>query len=300
MDQLAAMRAFVSVVDTGSFTRASAQIGIPKATMTKLVQALEAHLRTKLLNRTTRRVLVTVDGALYYERAARLLSEIEELDGTMANAQALPQGKLRIEMSGVLATQIVVPALRDFHSRYPDIAIDLGVSDRQIDILAENVDCAIRIGALDDQSLVARRVGQMHLVTCAAPRYLALYGAPAHPKDLENGHRVVRFFRPAGGQPVPFVFRRSSETFEVLGEAMISVDDALTYLVAAEAGHGVVQAPRFVVQAALREGRLQPVLSDWSRDPMPIHIVYPPNRHVSNKLRVFVDWVAGVFSTADL
>ncbi len=157
MDQLTAMRAFLRVVETGNFTRASASLNMPKATVTNLIQGLEAHLRTKLLNRTTRRVLVTPDGALYYERAARLVTDLDELDGSLSSAQTLPKGRLRVEMASAIANLVIIPALPEFHKRYPDIQIDLGVSDRTVDYVAENVDCAIRVGALTDQSLIARQ-----------------------------------------------------------------------------------------------------------------------------------------------
>lgn len=300
MDQLQAMRAFVRVVEVGTFTRASDSLAIPKATVTKLIQGLEAHLRTKLLNRTTRRVIVTPDGALYYDRAVRLLADIDELDGSMASSQELPRGKLRVEMSGALASRVLVPALCRFNELYPDIHIDLGVSDRQIDILAENVDCAIRVGEITDQSLIARRIAHMAVVTCAAPFYLEKFGEPSHPRDLENGHHVISYFRPPSGRQVPFVFSRDDETIEVTGHCIVSVDEGTTYIAAAHAGLGIVQAPVFMVREAMAEGKLRAILQGWPRDPLPIHVVYPPNRHVGNKLRVFVDWAANLFAQANL
>lgn len=300
MDQLAAMRTFVRVVETGSFTRASDSLAIPKATVTKLVQGLEAHLRTKLLNRTTRRVLVTPDGALYYERAVRLLTEIEELDSSMASSQRLPKGKLRVEMSGALAKLVIMPALCDFHNRYPDIQLDLGISDRPIDILGENVDCAIRSGEITDQSLIARRISAMSFVTCAAPFYKELFGEPRHPRDLEQDHRVVSFFRAETGRQLPFLFKRSSEELEIYGRYIVSTNEAITYVTAAKAGAGIVQAPYFMVRDAFADGTLEPVLTEWTRDPAPLFVVYPPNRHLSNKLRVFVDWIANLVANSGL
>lgn len=301
MDQLAAMRAFVRVVETGTFTRAADTLSMPKATVTKLIQGLEAHLRTKLLNRTTRRVLVTTDGALYYERSRRLIADLDELDGSMASSQALPRGKLRIEMSGALASMILVPALCRFHESYPDIQIDLGVSDREIDILAENVDCAIRVGELSDQSLIARRIAEMSVSTCAAPFYLEKFGEPRDPRDLEDGHRVVSYFRPPNGRQIPFVFHSDAgERIEVTGRCVVSVDEGMTYVSAARAGLGIVQAPTFMVREAVAKGELRPVLRDWHRKPLPVHVVYPPNRHLGNKLRVFVDWAANLFAASDI
>ena len=300
MDQLAAMRAFVRVVEAGTFTRASDSLSMPKATVTKLIQGLEAHLRTKLLNRTTRRVLVTTDGALYYERSKRLIADIDELARSMASLQALPQGKLRVEMSSALASMILVPALCRFHETYPDIQIDLGVSDREIDILAENVDCAIRVGQLSDTSLIARRIAEISFVTCTAPLYLEKFGEPRHPRDLEDGHRVVSYFRPPNARQIPFVFTRDGEQAEVTGRCLVSVDEGMTYVSAARAGLGIVQAPTFMVREAIKKGELRPVLSDWRREPMPVYVVYPPNRHLGNKLRVFVDWAANLFADSNI
>src|SRR6266567_2648380 len=158
MDHMAAMRAFVRVVEVGTFTRAAQLLNIPKPTLSKLIQGLEAHLRTRLLNRTTRRVTVTADGAAYYERVISILADVDELDGSMTLSQASPKGKLRIDVGTSLALLIIIPALPDFHARYPDIQIDLGVSDRPVDLLSENVDCVLRAGSLTDQSLIARRI----------------------------------------------------------------------------------------------------------------------------------------------
>lgn len=298
MDQLAAMRTFIRVVETGSFTRASETLATPKATVTKLIQGLEAHLRTKLLNRTTRRVLVTPDGALYYERALRLLAEIDELDGSLASSQRLPKGKIRVEMSGALANLILIPALCEFHNRYPDIQIDLSVSDRPIDILGENVDCAIRSGEITDQSLIARRISAISLVSCAAPSYLERFGEPSHPRDLERDHHVVGFFRAQTGRQQPFFFKRDDEQVEVNGRYVISANEAITYITAAQAGMGIIQAPLFMVKDAFAADTLRPVLSQWTREPMPLFVVYPPNRHLSSKLRVFVDWIANLLANS--
>ncbi len=182
MDQLSAMRAFIRVVETGNFTRAADTLAMPKATVTNLIQGLEAHLHTKLLNRTTRRVMVTTDGALYYERAAQIVSELEELDGSLTNSQGLPTGRLRVEMAGAFADWIVVPALCDFYQKYPDIRVDLGVGDRTVDYLAENVDCALRGGTPADQSLIARRVSEVEMLTCASPLYIEKFGIPDAPR----------------------------------------------------------------------------------------------------------------------
>jgi DNA-binding transcriptional LysR family regulator len=299
MDQLSAMRAFVRVVEAGTFTRAADLLDVPKPTVTKQIQQLEAHLRAKLLNRTTRRVTVTMDGAAYYERAQRVLGEIDELDASMALSQARPSGRLRVESSASLAVAVVIPALPDFHARYPEIQIDFGLSDRPTDLLGENVDCALRAGEIGDQSLIARRIGEMYLVTCAAPDYLARRGTPQHPADLETGHVIVGYRYAATSRIMPFTYVDARESIEVKSECIVSFNEGAGYVAAALAGLGIIQVPSFMVQEHIAAGRLVPLLTSWCSAPKPLHIVYPPNRHLSNKVRVFVDWLAELFARDD-
>lgn len=296
-DQLAAMRAFVRVVQAGTFTRASDSLEMPKATLTKLVQALEAHLRTKLLNRTTRRVTVTPDGAAYYERAVQVIADIDELDGSMALSQASPKGRLRIDISGSLANLVLIPALPDFHARYPDIQIDIGVTDRPVNLIAENVDCVVRGGAITDQSLIARRIAELSFLTCAAPSYLEKYGEPKHPSDLELGHYVVGYFSAESGRRWPMTFIRQDETVEANSRYIAAFNDGSSYLAAGLAGLGIIQAPLFMARPAVEDGNLQIILKDWSGETLPLHVVYPPNRNLSAKLRIFVDWIAEIFAS---
>ncbi|KRE05823.1 LysR family transcriptional regulator [Bosea sp. Root381] len=300
MDQLSAMRAFVRVVETGTFSRAADLLDMPKPTVTKLIQQLEAHLRARLLNRTTRRVTVTLDGAAYYERALRLLSDLDELDGSLTSAQARPSGRLRVDCSSSLAITVIIPALHEFHERYPDIQLDLGLSDRPADLVAENLDCAVRAGEIADQSLIARRIGEMQIITCAAPDYLARHGTPRHPREIEDGHRIVAYRPALGGRVLPMIYQNHTETIEIAGSYIISLSDGMGYLAAGLAGHGILQLPTFMARQAIADGRLVPILLDWCAGPKPLHIVYPPNRHLSNKVRVFVDWLAELFAKGGL
>lgn len=296
MDQLNAMRAFVRVVEVGTFTRAAELLDLPKPTVTKLIQQLEGHLHAQLLNRTTRRVTVTMDGAAYYERALRVLGEIDELDQSMTSSQARPSGRLRIDVSASFATDIILPALPGFLARYPEIQIDMGLSDRPADLIGENLDLAIRAGAIDDQSLIARRIGEMMLITCATPGYLAKHGTPRHPRDLEDGHLAIGYRRAGTSRIMPFTFASPKETIEIQGDYVVSLNDGTGYVAAGLAGLGVMQVPTFMAGAHIASGRLVPVLTDWCTKPKPLHIIYPPNRHLSNKVRVFVDWLAELFA----
>ena len=300
MDQVAALRAFVRIVETGSFTQAAAGLGTPKATVSKLLQQLEAHLRTKLLSRTTRRLAVTADGAAYYERAARLLHDLEELDASVTASQARPKGRLRIDMSSSVAQGIIMPALGGFFARYPDIRLDIGTSDRATDLVADNVDCVIRAGVIGDLSLIARRVAEMHMTTCAAPAYLHAHGTPADPRALEQGHAGVGYLKQGLAEPYPLSFMRGGETLQVAMRYQVAVNEAQTYLAAGLAGHGILQAPHFMVRQHLENGALREVLPEWSVPPLPLHVVYSPSRHLSTRLRVFVDWAAALFAAAEL
>ncbi|WP_421579977.1 LysR family transcriptional regulator [Shinella sp. M31] len=300
MDQLSAMRVFLRVVETGSFTGASAALGMPKATVSNLIQNLETHLQTKLLNRTTRRVMVTTDGALYYERANQIVTEIDELDGSLSHSRMSPSGRLRVEMSGAFADLLIIPELNDFHEKYPDIKVDLGVGDRTVDYLAENVDCALRAGSPGNASLIARRVGEMGLVACAAPAYIDRFGMPAHPSDLEAAHHCVNYFLAQINRIMPFEFTRDGETLEINSRYILSVNDARSYLAAALSGLGVAPLACFMAREPIARGQLVPVLTDWHIEPVPLYIVYPPNRHLSNKVRVFVDWVVRLLGRTEL
>lgn len=300
MDQIAALRAFVRIVETGSFTKAALALATPKPTVTKLVQQLEAHLRTKLLSRTTRRLAVTSDGAAYYERAIQVLADLDDMDGSVTASQARPKGRLRVDVSAAIAQGIIVPALAEFFERYPDIQLDIGSSNRQTDLLAENVDCVIRAGTIGDLSLIARRIAELRMTTVAAPAYLQRYGNPAHPSALESEHRVVGRFSAGTGRHLPFEFTRLEEKVSVTGRYQAAVNEAGTYLLAGLAGHGVIQVPYFMVRDHMKAGRLMQVLPEWAVPPLPLHVVYPPNRHLSTKLRIFVAWAAELFATTPL
>lgn len=298
MDQLLAMRVFARVVETGTFTKAADSLRLPRASVTKLVQGLEQHLRTTLLRRTTRRVTVTPDGKAYYERAVRLLSELDDIDAGMTNARTAPSGKLRVDVGVMIARLIVIPALPDFHRRYPEVELELGVSDRIVDLMLENVDCALRRGPIEDASLVARRVCESPFVTCASPEYLRKYGVPRHPLDLENSHPVVGFFSSLNGRDMSTLsFTKGRERLEVRGRALVSVNESSAYVALAVAGMGIIQAPAFMVHNGVRDGELRRILPEWTVDPGSLYVVYPPNRHLSAKVRVFVDWVAEVLAT---
>jgi LysR family transcriptional regulator, regulator for bpeEF and oprC len=294
-----AMQVFARVVEAGTFTKAADSLKMPKATVTKLVQGLENHLRVKLLNRTTRRVTVTPDGSAYYERAVRLLGDLEDIESSVSNAQANPKGRLRIDVGGSLASRFLIPKMPAFVERYPEIQVELGVSDRPIDLLSENVDCVIRGGPLTEQALVTRHVGDSLWVTCATPAYLARYGTPTHPSELESGHVIAGHLSARTGRPSPLVFEREGKRIEIEGRHRVAVNESNAHLAAARAGLGIAQMPAFMLQEVAK-GELKAVLAAWQPAPLPVHVLYPPNRHLSAKVRAFVDWAAALFETSAL
>lgn len=296
MDRIQAMQVFTRVVESGSFTRAAETLDLPKGSVTRLVQQLEERLKVRLLHRTTRRVTVTAEGAAYYERTSRLLNDLDDIEASMSNAQANPSGRLRVDVGSSVARLIVIPALKDFYRRYPQIQLDLGVTDRPVDLITDNVDCVIRGGELLEQSLVARRVGNIQLVTVATPEYLREHGTPQAPQDLEDGHVTVNYFSSRTGRPYTHVFEREGESIEVLGRYRVSVNESNAHVAAVLQGLGVSQVALFCVAAHLATGELVEVLPGWTRPPIPVHVVYPPNRHLSAKVRAFVEWVVELFA----
>lgn len=295
MNKLQAMEVFVHVVDTGSFTRAADQMQLPKATVSTLIQTLETTLAVKLLNRTTRQINVTADGAAYYERCLRILSDVRDAEESLSRNRASPSGRLRVDAPTAMSRDMIVPALPGFFERYPDIELQLGCSDRQIDLIEESVDCAVRGGNLNDSTLIARRVGVMGFVTCASTAYLNRFGRPTHPSDLER-HRCINFFSSKTGKLYAWDFNRDGERIEINPPGLISVNDSNAYLAAGMAGLGILQMGEGGIRPYIASGQFEVLLPDWTTDPLPVHVVYPQNRHLSAKVRVFVEWIAELFA----
>jgi len=299
MDRLQAMQVFTRVVDTNSFTRAAETLDLPRASVTTIIQNLEAFLGTRLMHRTTRRLSLTPDGAAYYERCVRILADVEETEASFQSGNKKPHGKLRIDMPGSIGRLIVIPSLCEFHTRYPDIDLQLGLTDRPVDLLQEGVDCVVRVGALQDSSLVARRIGLFEGVSCASPDYIERAGMPTSLEDLDN-HKAVNYFSSRTGRTLDWAFVVEGKEVEVKMKSIVSVNDADAYVTCGLEGFGLIQPARFMVLPHLRSGQLVEVLPDLKPLPMPISAVYPHSRHLSPKVRVFVDWIAEVFDRCPL
>lgn len=295
MDRLRGMEVFVRVVELGGFTRAAEALRLPKGTVTKLVQDLEAELGVRLLHRTTRRVQVTDDGAAYFEGAQRLLRDLVELDAAVTGAAARPSGRLRIDVPAAAGRHVIGPALPDFCARYPDIVVEVGSTDRPVDLLAEGVDCVIRGGLVHDESLAARKLGQYEVITCAAPAYLEAHGTPRTLDELDR-HVAVNFFSAKTGRVFEFDFERGAEKRSLMLRHTVAANDADTHRELALAGLGLAQVPytRYV-DDLVRAGRLVPVLTEWSGGRMPLYAMYLRNRHPSARLRAFIDWAVALY-----
>jgi LysR family transcriptional regulator for bpeEF and oprC len=298
MDKLRAMTLFVRIVETGRITHAAESLAIPKATATTLIQQLESWLGVKLLNRTTRKVSVTPDGAAYYERAAAILADIRSAEDALQHHSTAPRGRVRVDAPTLIARSVIVPALPRFFVRYPEVELALACNERHFDLVAEAIDCALWIGEVADIRLVSRRVGFVYLATCAAPAYIAAHGKPLHPRELAQ-HRCINHFSPRTGETIEWVFSKGSERMEAVFAGHLALEDENSYVSAAEAGLGIAQIPAFVLKEAMERGTLDLVLADWLPEPSPLHVVYPENRHLSRKVRVFVDWLAALITDHD-
>jgi LysR family transcriptional regulator, regulator for bpeEF and oprC len=298
MDKLQAMQVFVRVVETGGVTRAADSLGVPKATATTLIQKLEAVLGVRLLNRTTRRVSVTPDGAAYYDRCLAILSLVRDTEESLGQQHATPRGRLRVDVPTLMARSVFVPALPRFFARYPDIELALASSERRADLIEEGIDCAVWSGEIEESNFVARRVGFLYFGTCAAPSYIAKYGRPEHPDDLVR-HRCINHFSPRTGKITDWVFSKNGVRVQTSLRGNVALEDENSYVAAAEAGLGIAQIPAFVLKESMERGSLDLLLGDWFPEPSPLYVVYPQFRHLSGRIRVFVDWVAQMLGDHD-
>ena len=297
MDRIMAMQTFVRIVDTNSFTRAAQSLGIPRATATTLVQSLEAMLGIQLLVRTTRRLNLTAEGAAYYERCVQILADIDDIEASLRHPDDRPRGRLRVEMPAVVANAIIFPALDDFHARHEHILLAFGVSNRQVDLVGEAIDCCILIGALPAAGLAARRLGALERVTCASPLYLARYGTPLQFDELAD-HVAVNCMRAQTGRAVDFDFQVNGDTVNVRLGGFVQVSDEHAYLECGLRGFGLIQPPRALAQPYLDSGRLREVLPHYRPAPMPVSVAYLRHRRVPLHVLAFVNWLAERFETA--
>lgn len=295
MDQLLALKTFVRIAEAGSLAKAAGSMDMPRSTVSKVLQDLEAHLGVRLVSRSTRAVAVTPEGERYYHDAIRLLANLDEMDAAAGGGSALPSGRLRVDIGSSLANLVLIPELPSFLADYPDIELVLGVADRAVDLVGEAVDCAVRGGALTDSALIARRLAALDYVTCAAPSYLERNGRPEAPEQLREDHRGVGYFSASTGNAFPLRFGEGDHAIEVRPRLNASVNESTAHMTALLAGLGIGQTFEFVARPYLRDGRLVELLPEARPAPHPLHLVYPATKHPSAKLRAFADWAVGVF-----
>jgi LysR family transcriptional regulator for bpeEF and oprC len=259
--------------------------------VSRTIQALEEHVGVRLLNRSTRHVSVTEDGAAFYERCVRILAEVSDAESSLSNKRESPSGTIRVDTSGTLARALLVPALGDFYSKYPEIDVRLGLADRNIDLIQDGVDCVIRMGMLEESSLVARRIGNARIVTCAAPAYLERYGTPTTLEELAQ-HRAVNYVSARSGKTFPFEYEVNGEIAKVTLPSVLAVNDGSVYISAGALGHGIIQPSRYMVADLIEQGVLREILTGYTSPSTPLSIMYAHRRNLSSRLRAFIDWVS--------
>lgn len=286
---------FARIVERRSFSAAARDLGVARSTATEAIKLLEKSLGARLLERTTRHVTVTLDGVAYYRRCVAILAEVEEAEADLSSAE--PHGLLRIDAHGLLTRTFILPRIPEFLERFPRIDLHFGQGDRLVDLVREGVDCVIRAGALDDSGMISRRLAMIPEITCASPGYLGRHGLPASPRDLE-GHQMVGFVSSRTSDVLPLEFTDAGKFREVRLASRVSANEASTVCDLAILGYGLIQAPRYRFAEDLRSGRLVEVLAGFPPPPMPLSALYSPNRQLSLRVRVFLDWVSGVFAQA--
>ncbi|WP_294258009.1 LysR family transcriptional regulator [uncultured Sphingomonas sp.] len=288
MDRLATLALFVRIVERGSFSGAAGDLGISRPAATAAIQELEQRLGVRLLHRTTRQVRPTGEGESYYHRCAAILAELEDADRIAAGAVS---GLIRVDVAGLIARTMLLPALPDFLRRHPSLNVHLGEGERFVDLVREGVDCVVRAGKLVDSGMIGRTLGAVEEITCASPAYLAAHGTPTSPDDLD-GHQMIGFVSSRTGQPLPLEFTVAGKIVEVGLPARVLVNGSDTSAAAAKLGFGIVQAPRYRFADDLASGALIELMTDYPPTPTPISILFPNNRHLSARVRAFVDWTA--------
>ncbi|RTQ36342.1 LysR family transcriptional regulator [Variovorax gossypii] len=295
MDRIDLLQVFVCVAETGSFTRAADRLGLPRASVSMAVQQLETRLGSRLLHRTTRRVGLTPDGEVMLERARALVADMEDMEQQFLPAHGQVSGRLKVDVPSRIARRLIAPALPEFFGRHPAIELELGSSDRAVDLVLEGVDCALRVGPMASSSLVARPLGRFTLINCASPAYLARHGTPRTPAELPQ-HIAVNYASPTSGRAAPWEWLRDGEIATLRMRSQVAANNAETYIACALAGLGLIQIPAYDVREHLAAGELVEVLPDARAEPLPVQLVYPHRRNLSRRMQAFAGWLETVLA----
>ncbi len=298
MDRFDAMRLFTRIVDRRSFTLAADDLGLPRSTVTGAVKQLERRLGVQLLRRTTRHVAPTLDGQAYYHRCLSILADLDDAEGAFAGAR--PKGVVRADVHGTLARAFILPHLPRFLDLYPDITLHMTEGDRLVDVVREGVDCVVRAGSPHDDQMVVRLLAHLECATLASPAYLSRHGCPNRLDDLAGQHCMVGFSSASGAGLWPLEFVIDGMTRTITLPAALTVNGAESYVAAAGMGLGVIQVPRYHVADAMAAGQLVELFPQTPPPPMGVWLMYPPNRQLSPRVRVFMDWLAECFMPATL
>ena len=289
MDLFGAMKLYVAVVDGGSFAAAADKLAISRAMASKQIQKLEEHLDTRLLNRTTRSLSLTETGRAFYERSAQIVADVEEAEQIAGQMTRRPRGVLRVTIPLSYGQHRLAAIIGDYTQAYPQVQLDISLSDRKVDLIEEGMDLAIRIGALPQSDLIARKIGAVRSVVCAAPSYLARRGTPATPADLAH-HACLGYT--LSGSATDWRLAGPEGTLSIPIGGPLKADNGDIIRLAALGGAGIAFQPEFIVGADLAAGRLVRVLPGWQSAEMGVYAVYPSRKHLSAKVRTFVDFVA--------
>ena len=296
MDKLKAMQAFVRIVEANSFSKAAETLALPRAALTATLKNLESYLGIQLLQRTTRRLSLTQDGAIYFQHCLDILGAVDTAEAIFRGPGALGlRGKLRVDLPSALAHQMILPHLAAFHAAYPDIELNIGMTDRLVDLTQEGIDCAVRVGQLQDSALVGRQIANMRFITCATPAYLAAHGSPCSIDELK-GHACVVHFSGRTGRAFDWDFIVGDEVVKVAMRGPVAINDAQANVACALQSLGLAQLGAYQVRAHLDSGALVEVLADTPPTPMPVSLLYPQGRMGSPKVRAFADWVTALFA----
>lgn len=295
MSPLDAMQIFVRVAEMASFTRAADSLGVPRASVSLAVQQLESRVGARLLQRTTRRVQLTPDGQAFLARCQDLLADMDELDQMFRDDETGVHGRLRVDLPLAVARDLVMPRLPDFLAQHPGVALELGSTDRRVDLVGEGFDCVLRVGPLADSSLVARHLGYFRQGNCASPAYLARHGVPASPEALA-GHRIVHYSSTLGDKPAGFEYIDpvSGELRVQRLPASLVVNNSDAYRAACLAGLGIIQAPLHGMQRLLESGQMVEILHGYRAPALPVTLLYGNRRHLAKRVRLFMNWLAEV------
>lgn len=270
-------------------------LNIPRSTVSTAIQDLEARVGVRLLARTTRFVAPTTDGAAFYTHCVQIIRDVEDVETLFRRDDVELQGILRVNIPGRIGRLIIAPALPKFLERYPSIKIELGVTDRLVNLIEDGLDCVLRVGPLKDTNLIGRKIGDLSLINVASPSYLDRFGMPQTPADLSQ-HHMVRYASPSTGRVEAWEWVEGTKTHTVLVDGYVTVNSAETSIACCLAGLGLIQVPRYDVIPYLLAGELVEVMPKWRAQPLPMTLLYPHRKHLSRRLNVFMEWIIAILN----